>query len=106
MNSVDSSMTVIASTLMECCSTGLGQVGDQDPINKQLFNKTIMQFRAKVISFYEKVKNEKPVSQKEVVDYIKVTNTVITGHYCMFRPRFTPKTKGQMYILSKHSNSY
>ena len=65
-------MTVIASTLMECCSTGQNQVGDQDPINKQLFNKTIMQFRTKVISFYDQVKNANPVTQKEVIDYIKV----------------------------------
>ena len=70
--SVDASVTVIAGTLMECCSTGQNQVGDQDPINKQLFNKTIMQFRAKVIPFYNKVKEAPKVTQKEVVDYIQV----------------------------------
>jgi plexin B len=68
---VDSSMTVIASTLMECCSTGNTQVGDQDPINKQLFNKTIMQFRAKVIPFYNKVKESPKVTQQQVVEYIQ-----------------------------------
>ena len=65
-------MTVIASTLMECCSTGQNQVGDQDPINKQLFNKTINQFREKVIPFYEKVRQAPSVSQEAVVKYIKV----------------------------------
>ena len=62
---------------MECCSTGQNQVGDQDPINKQLFNKTIMQFRAKVIPFYNKVKEAPKVTQKEVVDYIQVCTVQI-----------------------------
>ena len=65
-------MTVIATTLMECCSTGQNQVNDQDPINKQLFNKTIMEFRGKVIPFYTKVKQSPPVTQEQVVEYIKV----------------------------------
>ena len=65
-------MTVIATTLMECCSTGQNQVNDQDPINKQLFNKTIMQFRAKVIPFYNKVKDDVKITQDQAVQYIQV----------------------------------
>ena len=65
-------MTVIATTLMECCSTGQNQVNDQDPINKQLFNKTIMQFRAKVIPFYNKVKDDAKITQDQAVQYIQV----------------------------------
>ena len=57
---------------MECYSTGQNQIGDTDPINKQLFNKTIMQFRAKVIPFYNKVKEAPKVTQQQVVDYIQV----------------------------------
>ena len=65
-------MTVVASTLMECCNGGDGQIGEQDPINRQLFNKTILEFREKVVPFYEKVRSAKPVSETDVINYIKV----------------------------------
>ena len=64
-------MTVVASTLMECCQ-GQGQVGDHDPVNRQLFNKTIQEFRDKVVQFYDKVKTAKPVTESDVVKYMKV----------------------------------
>ena len=77
-------MTVIATTLMECCSTGRDQVNDQDPINKQLFNKTIMEFRGKVIPFYNKVKQAPKIDQQQVVDYIKVRNLTSKGFLSSF----------------------
>ena len=113
---------------MECCSTGQNQVGDQDPINKQLFNKTIMQFRAKVIPFYNKVKEAPKVTQKEVVDYIQVlqlkgcslqretlrteletidcygTIQTIQIKMNIYRKRFIKKMVNLKYIHMKHLN--
>ena len=76
---------------MECCQ-GQGQIGDQDPVNRQLFNKTICEFREKVVAFYDKVQNAKPVSEAEVINYIQVQpvkplNLKLSKLY--FRPRFT-----------------
>ena len=62
---------------MESCQ-GQGQIGDQDPVNRQLFNKTICDFRDKVVSFYDKVKNAKPVSENEVINYIQ--NQIYNQH--------------------------
>ena len=64
-------MTVVASTLMECCQ-GQGQIGDQDPVNRQLFNKTILEFREKVVTFYDKVHKANPVTEEDVIKYIQV----------------------------------
>ena len=103
---MDASVTVIAGTLMECCSTGQNQVGDQDPINKQLFNKTIMQFRAKVIPFYNKVKEAPKVTQKEVVDYIQVCTVQIRLQRLMvlYRRRFIKRMVNPKFIHMKHLN--
>lgn len=95
-------MTVVASTLMECCQ-GQGQVGDHDPVNRQLFNKTIQEFRDKVVQFYDKVKTAKPVTESDVVKYMKVEKKNIlyaSLTFFIFRPRFMSKIEARLVLIN------
>ena len=96
-------MTVVASTLMECCQ-GQGQVGDHDPVNRQLFNKTIQEFRDKVVQFYDKVKTAKPVTESDVVKYMKVEKNIfrytLKTFFFIFRPRFMSKIEARLVLIN------
>ena len=94
-------MTVVASTLMECCQ-GQGQVGDHDPVNRQLFNKTIQEFRDKVVQFYDKVKTAKPVTESDVVKYMKVEKNILYASltFFIFRPRFMSKIEARLVLIN------
>ena len=93
-------MTVVASTLMECCQ-GQGQVGDHDPVNRQLFNKTIQEFRDKVVQFYDKVKTAKPVTESDVVKYMKVEKNIFyTSSTFFIRPRYMNKIEARLVLIN------
>ncbi|XP_064473748.1 plexin-B-like isoform X2 [Ornithodoros turicata] len=63
---VDSSLSVIAQTLMDACSTSEHRLGKDSPSNKLLFAKDIPKYREKVLSFYRGVAAMPKVTDQEL----------------------------------------
>ncbi|KAF7989546.1 hypothetical protein HCN44_008220 [Aphidius gifuensis] len=63
---VDSSLSVIAQTFMDACSTTEHRLGKDSPSNKLLFAKDIPHYRDKVGRFYHDVQRLPTISDQEI----------------------------------------
>lgn len=63
---VDSSLSVIAQTFMDACSTTEHRLGKDSPSNKLLFAKDIPQYREKVGRFYHDVQRLPHITNQEI----------------------------------------
>ncbi|XP_063707390.1 plexin-B isoform X3 [Culicoides brevitarsis] len=63
---VDASLSVIAQTFMDACSTTEHRLGKDSPSNKLLFAKDIPQYREMVARFYAEIQQQPQISDQEM----------------------------------------
>uniref|UniRef100_A0A336MLE9 CSON001779 protein n=1 Tax=Culicoides sonorensis TaxID=179676 RepID=A0A336MLE9_CULSO len=63
---VDASLSVIAQTFMDACSTTEVRLGKDSPSNKLLFAKDIPQYREMVARFYAEIQQQPQISDQEM----------------------------------------
>ncbi|KAI5694542.1 hypothetical protein M8J75_000766 [Diaphorina citri] len=78
---VDSSLSVIAQTFMDSCSTSDHRLGKDSPSNKLLFAKDIHKYRDIVRRFYANIQSLPPVGDEDLNVFMSELSRSHEGHF-------------------------
>ncbi|XP_076061241.1 plexin-B-like [Oratosquilla oratoria] len=78
---VEASLSVIAQTFIDACSTTEHRLGKDSPSTKLLFAKDIPRYRAQVKKFYSDVTTLPPVSDQEIAQHLQHLSATYSSQF-------------------------
>uniref|UniRef100_A0A6A7FV03 Plexin-B-like n=1 Tax=Hirondellea gigas TaxID=1518452 RepID=A0A6A7FV03_9CRUS len=78
---VEASLSVIAQTFTDSCSTTEHRLGKDSPSNKLLFAKDIPRYRTQVKNFYEDISNAAAVSDQDLSQLLQQMSATHAGQF-------------------------
>ncbi|XP_077863872.1 LOW QUALITY PROTEIN: plexin-A2-like, partial [Saccoglossus kowalevskii] len=78
---LEGSLDIIAQTFIDACSKIQRKLGKEAPVNKLLFAKELPEYRSMVDDYYEDIKRQPSISEKEMVINLEEDFTELSGKF-------------------------